>query len=70
MKTYFCVYTQHSHRTGEAIGRTCCVITAENEDIARDKAYEFCGSDSSAFYSIEEIDPIKGYSYTVYKSAM
>lgn len=70
MKIYFCVYRQHHFRTGAEIGKTCCVIAAENEDEALEKAYGLCGSDSSTFHSIEEINPSEGYSYTVYKSAM
>lgn len=70
MKIYFCVFTQHHHRTGTQIGRTCCVVAAENKEQARDKAYKLCGNDASAFYNIEEINPYEGFTYTVYKSAM
>lgn len=70
MKIYFCVFKKHHHRTGVQIGQSCCVIAAEDEEQAREKAYELCGSDVSAFHSIVEINPSKGFTYTVYKSVM
>ena len=70
MKIYFCVFTQHHHRTGVQIGQTCCVVAAEDEEQAREKAYQLCGNDTSAFRCIEEINPSEGFRYTVYKSAI
>lgn len=70
MKIYFCVFNQYHHRTGERIGQTCCVVAAEDEEQAREKAYELCGNDASAFHCIEEINLDEGFRYTVYKSSM
>ena len=70
MKLFFCVFAQHHHRTGEPIGQTCCVVAAEDEEQAREKAYELCGNDASAFRFVEEINTSEGFRYTVYKSAM
>lgn len=70
MKLYFCVFTQHDIRTGRAIGKSCCVVEAESEETAREKAYEMCGGENSAFLFIDEIKPEKGFSYTVYKSSI
>lgn len=70
MKLYFCVFTQHNHRTGAQIGKTCCVVGAESEKDAKEKAYALCGSENTAFCSVEEVDICKGYAYTVYGKAM
>lgn len=70
MKIYFCVFAQHNYQTGAVIGKTCCVVNAETEDEAKEKAYALCGSDNTAFCSVEEVDIYKGYAYTVYGKAM
>lgn len=70
MNIYFCVFTQHEHRTSRVIGKTCCVVQAESEDEARQKAYEKCGGESSAFQFVEKIDPQDGFIFTFYKSVM
>lgn len=70
MKIYFCVFSQHDFRTGEVIGKSCCVVQARDEDEAKEKAYELCGSDNSAYCCAEEVKPNEGYVYTVYRKAM
>ena len=41
---------------------------AENEEEAREKAFAEVGNDSASFQFAEEIDPEKGFHFTVYKS--
>ena len=62
MKFYFCVFTQYSYRTCEAIGKTCCVVEALSKDEAKEKAHGLCGNDSTALSSIEEFNPNEGIS--------
>ena len=40
MKFYFCVFTQYSYRTCEAIGKICCVIEALDKEKAKEKEAE------------------------------
>lgn len=68
MKLFFYVITQHQSRTGEPIGKTCGVLYAENEEEAREKVFAEVGNDSASFQFAEEIDPEKGFHFTVYKS--
>lgn len=68
MNIYFCVFTQHEHRTGRTIGKSCCIIEAENEEQAREKAYAMCGGESSVFQFVEQIHPDQGFTFTFYKS--
>ncbi len=70
MNIYFCVFTQHEHRTGRVIGKTCCIVQAENEDEAMEKAYEKCGGESSSFQFVQKIDLDHGFVFTFYKSMM
>ena len=69
MKFYFCVFTQYSHHTGEAIGKTCCVVEASDKEEAKTKAYGLCGNDNSALSSVEDFNPAEGYTHTIYRSA-
>ena len=57
MKFYFCVFTQYSYHTGEAIGKTCCVVEASDKEEAKTKSYDLCGNDNSALSSVEEFNP-------------
>ena len=70
MNIYFCVFTQHEHRTGRVIGKTCCIVQAESEDEAREKAYEKCGGECSALQFVQRIEPCDGFVFTFYKSMM
>ncbi len=70
MKLFFGVITQHHWRNAQPIGKTCCVVSASNEDEAREKIWKQYGTDSSVMGLVTEIDPVDGYSYTVYKSEM
>lgn len=70
MNIYFCVFTQHEHRTGRVIGKTCCIVQAESEDEAREKAYEKCGGECSALQFVQRIEPCAGFVFTFYKSMM
>ena len=69
MKFYFCVFTQYSYHTGEAIGKTCCVVEASDKEEAKAKSYELCGNDNSALSSVEKFNPSEGYTHTIYRSA-
>ena len=69
MKFYFCVFTQYSYRTCEAIVKTCCVVEALSKDEAKEKAHGLCGNDSTALSSIEEFNPSEGYTHIIYRSA-
>lgn len=55
--------------TGEAIGKTCCVVEASDKEEAKAKSYELCGNDNSALSSIEDFDTTNGYMLTIYRSA-
>jgi len=69
MFIYFGVVKQHSVRTGELLGRSCCVVRANNEDEARKKIWAKCGHDNAAIDFVEEIGTVdldNVYNYTVY----
>ena len=70
MNIYFCVFTQHEHRTSRVIGKTCCIVQAVSEDEAREKAYEKCGGECSALQFVQRIEPCDGFVFTFYKSMM
>ena len=59
---------QVHHRTAEPMAKVVGVVTAENEDEAKDKAWKLAGNDCRALLSVEKIDAEEGYFYTVYKS--
>ena len=67
---YFCVFTQHEHRIGRVIGKACCIVQAESEDEAREKAYEKCGGECSALQFVQRFEPCDGFVFTFYKSMM
>lgn len=70
MKLYFFVLTKCHHRTFEPLGKEVGVITAENEDEAKEKVVvKFC-IDLTVFEFIEEINAEEGKTYTVYKSSI
>lgn len=69
MFIYFGVVKQHSVRTGELLGRTCCVVRAMNEDEAREKIWAKSGNDNATIDFVEEVtsaDLDSVYNYTVY----
>lgn len=68
MKFYFYVLTQHNIRTGEAIGKTCGVFCAENDEEAQSKLFPQI-PDSASLEIFREFDPAEGESFTVYKSS-
>lgn len=68
MKAYYFTLTQTQRRTGEPIGKTVGVVFAQNEDEARDKAWELAGSDTACGLEVFEADMEKGFKFTVYKS--
>lgn len=66
MKTYFFMLDIENRR-GERIGKRVGVVFAENEEQAREKAWELGGCDTACKLRITEVDE-KGFNYTVYKS--
>ena len=67
---FYFVIKQFHHRNGTVIGKTVGVVSAENIEEARQKVVREYVSDNSILEFVEETDTQKGFSYTVYKSAL
>lgn len=67
---FYFVIKQFHHRNGTVIGKTVGVVSAENIEEARQKVINEYVSDNSVLEFVEEMDTQKGFSYTVYKSAL
>ena len=67
---FYFVIKQFHHRNGTVIGKTVGVISADNLEDATQKVISEYASDNSVLEFIDEIDAQKGFSYTVYKSAL
>ena len=67
---FYFVIKQFHHRNGTVIGKTVGVVSAENIEEARQKVINEYLSDNSVLEFVEEMDTQKGFSYTVYKSAL
>lgn len=67
---FYFVIKQFHHRNGTVIGKTVGVVSANNLEEATQKVINEYVSDNSVLEFVEEIDTQKGFSYTVYKSAL
>ena len=64
------VVKQFHHRNGTVIGKIVGVVSATSLEEAEEKILKDYVSDNSVLEFIEEMDAQKGFSYTVYKSAL
>lgn len=67
---FYFVVKQFHHRNGTVIGKTVGVVSADNLEDATQKVISEYVSDNSVLEFVEEMDAQKGFSYTVYKSAL
>lgn len=67
---FYFVVKQFHHRNGTVIGKMVGVVSADNLEDATQKVISEYVSDNSALEFVEEMDTQKGFSYTVYKSAL
>lgn len=67
---FYFVIKQFHHRNGTVIGKTAGVVLADNLEDATQKVISEYVSDNSVLEFVAEMDAQKGFSYTVYKSAL
>lgn len=67
---FYFVIKQFHHRNGTVIGKTVGVISADNLEDATQKVISEYVSENSVLEFVAEMDAQKGFSYTVYKSAL
>ena len=67
---FYFVVKQFHHRNGTIIGKIVGVVSAKNLEDATQKVISEYVSDNSVLEFVEEMDTQKGFSYTVYKSAL
>lgn len=67
---FYFVIKQFHHRNGTVIGKTVGVVSAISLEEAEEKILKDYVSDNSVLEFVEEMDTQKGFSYTVYKSAL
>ena len=67
---FYFVIKQFHHRNGTVIGKMVGVVSADDLEEAIHKIISEYASDNSVLEFIDEIDAQKGFSYTIYKSAL
>lgn len=67
---FYFVVKQFHYRNGTVIGKTVGVVSADNLEDATQKVISEYVSDNSVLEFVAEMDTQKGFSYTVYKSAL
>lgn len=67
---FYFVIKQFHHRNGTVIGKTVGVVSATSLEEAEEKILKDYVSNNSVLEFVEEMDTQKGFSYTVYKSAL
>lgn len=67
---FYFVVKQFHHRNGTVIGKTVGVVSATSLEEAEEKILKDYVSDNSVLEFVAEMDAQKGFSYTVYKSAL